>query len=52
MTNTQSHDVSIVDLGSLTEVKRVTVGKRPNGIAASYPNSFISTGDQPQRQGR
>jgi hypothetical protein len=29
-----------VDLDTLTEVKRVKVGKRPNGIAASYPNTF------------
>jgi len=41
VTNTKSDDMSVVDLASLTEVKRIKVGKGPNGIAASYPNTPI-----------
>ena len=32
--------VSVIDLTTLSELKRIKVGKRPNGIAASYPNSL------------
>ncbi|MBI3811329.1 MAG: beta-propeller fold lactonase family protein [Nitrospirae bacterium] len=36
-TNTNSHSVAVMDLSRLEVVKTLSVGRGPNGIAASYP---------------
>jgi YVTN family beta-propeller protein len=37
LTNTNSHSVAVMDLSRLEIVKTLSVGRGPNGIAASYP---------------
>lgn len=39
VTNLLSKDVSVIDTGTDTEIKKIKVGERPNGISLWYSNS-------------